>query len=281
VPESKKTSAHCSPTVTTRGDLPYGQCPMSLEMSDSPDPFSKEEICQLGLQHPNIHLNQGELLFTPMEEGKEELFVMKEGRIRLYKVIPQGRELTIEIVRVGMVFGEITLTVQRARGTYAEAMEPSVTTPISWAELKHLVLDRPEVGLRIIRLLSERSRFYQSRIEDLASKDVQSRLAILILHLVENEGVVSGKGYRIPTRYTHHFLSTMIGTNREAVTRAFAQLQDEEVVQLYRRHIYVTDLEALKRIANQAWIDQKLNSMRTSHRPSPRGLHITKAEKAQ
>src|SRR5215211_2653703 len=102
---------------------------MSLEVAPSPDPFSMKEMRQLSLQHPNIHLNQSELLSTPMEEGNEGLYVLKEGRIRLYKVVPQGRELTIEIVRVGMVFGEITLTIQRAQGAYAEAMEPSVIIP--------------------------------------------------------------------------------------------------------------------------------------------------------
>jgi CRP/FNR family transcriptional regulator, cyclic AMP receptor protein len=64
--------------------------------------------------------------------------------------------------------------------------------------------------------------------------------------LVESEGVRSGAGYRIPAHYTHERLGTMIGANRTAVTRAFGLLQDEGVVQLRRRLIYVSDLDALK-----------------------------------
>jgi CRP/FNR family transcriptional regulator len=67
--------------------------------------------------------------------------------------------------------------------------------------------------------------------------------------MVESEGVRSGAGYRIPAHYTHERLGTMIGANRTAVTRAFGLLQDEGVVQLRRRLIYVTDLDALKRSA--------------------------------
>ena len=67
--------------------------------------------------------------------------------------------------------------------------------------------------------------------------------------LVESEGVRSGTGYRIPAHYTHERLGTMIGANRIAVTSAFGLLQDEGVVQLRRRLIYVTDIDALRRSA--------------------------------
>jgi CRP/FNR family transcriptional regulator len=67
--------------------------------------------------------------------------------------------------------------------------------------------------------------------------------------LTESEGVRTGTGYRIPSHYTHETLGTMIGTKRAAVTRAFGALQDEGVVELRRRLIYVTDIEGLKRAA--------------------------------
>jgi CRP/FNR family cyclic AMP-dependent transcriptional regulator len=57
---------------------------------------------------------------------------------------------------------------------------------------------------------------------------------------------VTGEGYKIPTRYTHEQLATMIGCQRLAVTRAFAKLQDSGSVQLRRRYIHVLDLEVLK-----------------------------------
>ncbi|HEX2741449.1 MAG TPA: Crp/Fnr family transcriptional regulator, partial [Rubrobacter sp.] len=108
---------------------------------------------------------------------------------------------------------------------------------------------KPEVGLRIMQLLSERLRRQEMRLEDVGMKDVRARLASIKLLLVESEGVRSGTGYRIRSHYTHERLGTMIGANRVAVTRAFGRLQDEGVVQLRRRLIYVADIEALKRSA--------------------------------
>jgi CRP/FNR family transcriptional regulator len=80
---------------------------------------------------------------------------------------------------------------------------------------------------------------------------VPARLASLILFLVESEGVQSPEEIRVPTRYTHEHLGTMIGANREAVTRAFGMLQDEGAVQIRRRTIYVNDVEALERVAGR------------------------------
>ena len=116
-------------------------------------------------------------------------------------------------------------------------------------DLERLMLEKPEVGLRIMQLLSERLRRQETRLEDATMKDVHARLASIIVLLVESEGVRSGAGYRIPAHYTHERLGTMIGANRVAVTRAFGLLQDEGVVELRRRLIYVTDLEALRRSA--------------------------------
>ena len=230
-------------------DLPCGQRAISLDATGFAEPFSEQEITELGLQRPDLHLQHDEVLFTPNEEGHGGLYILKKGRVRIYKMSPEGRELTIDMVVAGVVFGELALTAQRGQETYAQAMEPSVVLPISCAELEHLMLEKPEVGVRMVRLLSERLRYYQSRLEDVSFKDAPSRLASFILHLIEREGVVSRRGHKIPTHYTHEYLGTVINANRETVTRAFARLQDEEVVELHRRHIYVTDMEALERIA--------------------------------
>jgi CRP/FNR family transcriptional regulator, cyclic AMP receptor protein len=82
-------------------------------------------------------------------------------------------------------------------------------------------------------------------------KEVPARLAGLILRLSEYEGFVTGDGSRkIPTRYTHQQIASMVGSNREAVTRAFGKLRKAGVVEFRDRHIYVTDASKLQRYAD-------------------------------
>jgi CRP/FNR family transcriptional regulator len=85
----------------------------------------------------------------------------------------------------------------------------------------------------------------------MARKEVPARLAGLILRLSEFEGLLTGDGSRmIPTRYTHQQLASIVGSNREAVTRAFGKLRKAGAVELRGRRIYVTDVDALNRLAN-------------------------------
>jgi CRP/FNR family transcriptional regulator len=76
-------------------------------------------------------------------------------------------------------------------------------------------------------------------------------LASFILQLVESEGVMTAEGPKIPTRYTHRQLATMIGSKRETVTKAFTLLQQSGTVELRRRRIHVRDIRALKKVADQ------------------------------
>ena len=228
--------------------------PMSIEeevellrIVDILEPLSDEELEELARRCPDNHLQAGEIFYTPYDTS-ERLFILKRGRVRLYRTT-DGREFTQAIVEAGTVFGEMALTAQRLEGAYAQAMEPSILITMSREEVERLIMEKPEVGLRITRLLSERLRRYETRLEDISLKDIHSRLASIIVLLIESEGVRTGTGYRIPTHYTHQRLGTMIGANREAVTRAFGILQDEGVVELRRRLIFVKDIEALRRAA--------------------------------
>ena len=87
-------------------------------------------------------------------------------------------------------------------------------------------------------------------MEDMTLKDVPARLANIILLLCEEEGVIARMDIKIPHHYTHERLGTMIGANREAVTRAFTKLQDEGAIELRRRLIYVQDIDALRQVAD-------------------------------
>jgi CRP-like cAMP-binding protein len=215
--------------------------------------LSKEEVREilhdLLRRNAEINLRAGEVFYTPQEpDGK--LFILKQGRVRIYKM-EASREFTLEVVDAGTIFGEVAFTPHALRDAYAEAMEPSILLAMERADVERLIRQKPQVGLRMISLLAERLRYYETRMEDVTLKGVPARLASLILFLVEGEGVQVPGEIRIPTRYTHEHLGTMIGANREAVTRAFGKLQDEGAVQVRRRLIYVEDVDALESAAGR------------------------------
>jgi CRP/FNR family transcriptional regulator, cyclic AMP receptor protein len=215
--------------------------------------LDKEEVREifddLLRRNAESNLAAGEVFYTPRQpDGK--LFILIKGGVRIYKM-EAAREFTLEVVNSGTVFGEVAFTDHRLRDAYAQATEPTILLAMERSDVERLILQKPTVGLRLISLLSERLHYYETRIEDVTLKGVPARLASLILFLIESEGVQVPGEIRIPTRYTHEHLGTMIGANREAVTRAFGRLQDEGALQIRRRLIYVDDVEALERVAGR------------------------------
>jgi CRP/FNR family transcriptional regulator, cyclic AMP receptor protein len=200
-------------------------------------------------QNAQIHLLAGELFYTPQEpDGK--LFILTKGRVRIYRMVG-SREFTLEVLEAGTLFGEVSFTAHRLRDAFAEATEPSVLLAMERAEVERLIQQKPQIGIRMISLLSERLHYYESRMQDVTLKGVPARLASLILFLIQSEGVKRAGEIGIPTRYSHDYLGTMIGANREAVTRAFGHLQDDGAIQIRRRLIYVEDVQALESAAGR------------------------------
>jgi CRP/FNR family cyclic AMP-dependent transcriptional regulator len=217
-----------------------------LTLVDIFEPLSKKEIGAIQWKHLNTTVEKGETFYTPMDLC-ETLFVLQSGKVRIYRATPEGREFTVAVIGSGTVFGEMVLTGQRQRNSYAQAIEESEVSAMCRADVERLILDRPRVGLQLVHLLSERLAIHEIRMEDMALKEVPARLANLILLLLENEGLRTPTSYKIPTRYTHQQLSSMIGAKREAVTRALARLRELGAVNVKRRYIHVEDIETLRK----------------------------------
>ena len=80
------------------------------------------------------------------------------------------------------------------RALRVEALQPSTLLVLRWEDFEDLVFRNPEVGIKAIRLLSERLAVCEGRLSDMVRKEVPARLAGLILRLSEYEGLVTGDG---------------------------------------------------------------------------------------
>ncbi len=137
------------------------------------------------------------------------------------------------------------------RELHIRALEPSVVCRIDHKDLEALVRRNPEAGLELSRVLANQLMLMEDRWADMVEKEVLARLAGLIFMLVERVGVMTPEGPMLPTRYTHQQLASMIGANREAVTRAIGELQEGGCVEVKRRHVYVKDFDALRQNAGE------------------------------
>lgn len=213
--------------------------------------LSEEELAELARRCPAFSVRGGGDFYSP-ERHDGGLFLILEGRVRVYLTTPTGKEVTLDQLGAGTVLWLRRFEALRTDAMHVQAVEPSVLAFMGRDELDRFILAKPEVGLRMMDLLAERLGQSNERMAEIAHKEVISRLAGQILRLLDDEGMVDrAGGYRLPAAYTHEELAAMIGAQRVAVTRAFGRLQDEGAVELRRRRIHVTDREALRRIAER------------------------------
>ena len=220
-----------------------------MSLVDVLEPLSEVELKHLAQRCPDTSVRDGEDFYRP-DEHDGGLFLVLEGSVRVYLTTPAGKEVTLTLLGSGTALWARRLQLVDGGAVQARAVGPTALAFLKREDLERLVLNKPEVGLRMMDLLAERLAESNERMAEIAHKEVLSRLAGQILRLLEGEGVVDRDGgQRLPTAYTHEELGAMVGANRVAVTRALGRLQDEGAVELKRRRIHVRDREALRRLA--------------------------------
>jgi CRP/FNR family transcriptional regulator, cyclic AMP receptor protein len=216
-----------------------------LSLVDVLEPLSEEELEELATRCSDIRLRRGEDFYrSEVHDGG--LFLIKGGRVRIYKLTPTGKQLTLALLSAGTA-----LTSRRLQGLHSQALKPSAIAFMRREDLERLIRKSPKVGMHLADLLAERLRLMDERMSDVIHKEVPARLASLTLQLLDSEGVVSGEGYEIAGPYTYEELGTMIGAKRVAVTRAFKRLREAGAVEVERGRIQVKDIDALEHIAEE------------------------------
>ena len=208
-------------------------------------PLSEAELVELLRGARFVRLQDGEEIVVGPEEHAEQMLVVLAGQLQVFELsLSSERELTLSVVGDGAAVGATGLV-------HIRALEPSLVCGIQREDLERAVHDNPEVGLRLAHTLADQLQLMEDRWADMVEKEVPQRLAGLIYMLVEGVGVMTPEGPIIPTRYTHKQLSSMIGSNREAVTRAFSDLQEVGAIEVRDRRVYVRDFGVLRRSAGE------------------------------
>jgi CRP/FNR family transcriptional regulator, cyclic AMP receptor protein len=132
-------------------------------VTDALEPLS-EELEELATRCSDIRLRRGEDFYRS-EEHDGGLFLIKEGRVRIYKLTPTGKQLTLALLSAGTA-----LSSRRLQGSHAQALKPSVIAFMRREELEHLIRKSPEVGMRLADLLAERLRLMDERKSDGSTK---------------------------------------------------------------------------------------------------------------
>jgi CRP/FNR family transcriptional regulator len=166
-------------------------------------------------------------------------YVVQAGRLKLFKTSARGREQVLRLLRPGDIFNEVAVFDEGPNPASAQAIEDCTLFLLRRRDLMRFVRERPGIAVAITRTFARRLREALALVEDLAFRDVTSRLAKILLE---------GQDGNAP-RLTQELLAAMAGSRREVVGRALKALSAEGAVRLERGRIHVCDRALLERLA--------------------------------
>ena len=191
--------------------------------------------------------SKGQTIFSEGEEGTG-FYVMIKGRVKIYKLSPEGKEQILHIFGMGEPFGEVPVFAGENFPANAEALENSRALFFPRLALLRLIKQNPSFALNLLAILSRRLRSFAAQIEDLSLKEVPGRIAAHLLYLSELKKGSSDLKLTI----TKGQLASLLGTIPETLSRILGRMSGEGLISLSGPHIKILDRDGLKTLADSS-----------------------------
>ncbi|MFH1130366.1 MAG: Crp/Fnr family transcriptional regulator [Pseudomonadota bacterium] len=195
-----------------------------------------------------VQIEQGRrrhLFFMKGDPGNSIYFV-SAGRVKISRITPDGKELTIAYRGVGESFGELCLEDGTPRQDMAEAMENTTAVVIPRERFEKLLQSQVDLAYNFCRMLCLDRRELELRFENVVFKDVNTKIAELLLSLSVERGVEVENGILLDVKITHQEMANLIGSTRETVSLTLAQFKRSGLIRFEGRKIVIRDRERLQ-----------------------------------
>ena len=202
----------------------------------------------LARQAQHRHAGKGEMLFN-VGDDSTGLFVVVNGRIRIWTVSAGGAEVTLNVLPDGALFGEIGMLDGNPRTAGASAMLATDLVTISRRGFFDALERDPQLARNVIEFLCLRLRWVSARMEDAALRQAPQRLARLLGFLASDHGKKTADGVEIGIKLTQGELAQWAAMSREGLNKLLVRWADEGILTQSRSSLVVHQLERLDEIA--------------------------------
>lgn len=198
------------------------------------------EIARLRELVPNRAYPVGSFVYTPHQPYRV-LYLLLQGRIRIFRVLESGRELTTAVVQPGSMFGEMILLGRDKHQSFAEALQDSVVGVVTKADMERLMVDH-RIAARIAETVATRLDDLARALEDSVFKSAPERVAGALLRLAAAPtGMPPRRRIDADLMVTHEQLAGIAAVSRETTTKILGDFSDQGLIALHRGRITVQD----------------------------------------
>lgn len=189
--------------------------------------------------------NKNDIIFSEGEEAKT-LYFVNEGKIKLYKYTKDGKEQILHILSEGDFFGELNLLRQVEYGFTAKAIEDCKICTLSKDKLKEILLEKPEISIKILEVMAQRISDLESLAQNLATNDIDARIAYLLIELSDKYGKIELDNINIDLPINREDMANYIGVTRETISRKLKKFEEDGLIKLVgTKKIIIIDKDGL------------------------------------
>ncbi len=189
-------------------------------------------------------INKGEIIFSEGDEGNG-FFVIAEGRVKIFKVSTEGKEQILHIFGPGQPFGEVPVFAGQKFPANAQAIDKTRVLFFPRASIVNLISANPSLALNMLAIMSKKLRQFAVQIENLSLKEMPARLASYLIFLADEQN----KGDLVTLKISKGQLASTLGTIPETLSRAFAKLSGQNLINVDGKKITLLDRRGLENLA--------------------------------
>lgn len=206
----------------------------------------EEQLEQISKIAVKRHFQRGSVVFLEGEEGKG-FYIIAEGRVKIFKLSPEGKEHILHIFGPGEPFGEASVFAGQRFPANAEAVTDSTLLYFSRSAFVELISSAPSLALNMLAVLSRRLRQFTVQIENLSLKEVPGRLAGYLTGLAEEQGNKD----TVLLNVSKGQLASLLGTIPETLSRILARMSAQGLIEAKDRNIRLLDPDGLKELSER------------------------------
>lgn len=186
---------------------------------------------------------KGDILFWQGDHSVD-LYLVRQGKVRIYKMSPSGRETSINIFSTGDIFGEFSAIDRQPRSATALALTRCLVWRMSGDVFVNHLRNMPDLSLELNRVLVGKLRWTSEFAETVAQYDAAGRLLHILLLYNQQFGEVieAGKSYRLELGLNQDDLASLVGARREWVNRLLQSWQRQGWIEYKAGKIVIHDL---------------------------------------
>lgn len=178
-------------------------------------------------------------------DSSDTCYIVRSGRARAVREHAGGRTITLATFGPGDIFGELAMFEDERRSATVEALESTAVVAVLGPDMRRLMSEHPGISTRLVIALGRRLRETNERLSRQSFQTVQSRVAVVLRELVEQEIAAGAAPADVLLTATQADLAQLAGCTRESASRFLAVLERAGVISQGRGRLVVHDTPAL------------------------------------